>query len=530
MKLLDGLGMTLYHMGDYKIAMYKVDASRRLSEELKDSLSIAESWQNIGTINQYIGNASLALSNYKKAGIYYHALGNLNGEIEMEINRAAIYFIQGKYNQVETLLLNAESKSEILNFLGERSTIYLNLAKLYDITKPSKAFNYYKKAYQYASLKGKNATRIDASIGLVNHLMQLDNIDAAEKIIEELERLVISDGKKDYFAEYYDLLSEIHKIKGDFEGAFAYSQKASINRNQIYLQGERSQDLMTSLEIADRERKLLKEQIKRQVTEARLRNIQIWSMAIVITVLLLTIFLIKKNQRMKREEKIRELRHETEINDLVYESELKFLESALELEEDVRKKIGRDLHDNLGSKLAVAQMTADNLTGKLTKTSEQYRILAEMSSLLDESCSDLRSISHDLVGEELRNESLNLAVENICKIFPDNFHIEFIPIGKSYPLSLNVKKNLLSTIRLLIDNVIRHSQASKVSLQIFYHDDMLNVELEDNGVGFDKEYVNLNGIGLRNAYVRMSNIGGNIEVDSRKNHGTIVSISIPSKI
>lgn len=341
--------------------------------------------------------------------------------------------------------------------------------------------------------------------------------------------MIISGDRKEYFAEYYDLLSEIHKIKRDFEGAFTYSQKASINRNQIYIDGEKSQDMMTSLEIADRERKLLKEQIKRQVTEARLRNIQVWSMAIVIAVLLLTIFLIKKNQRMKREEKIRELRHETEINDLVYESELKFLESALELEEDVRKNIGRDLHDNLGSKLAVAQMTADSLIGKLTKASEQYRILTEISSLLDESCSDLRSISHDLVGEELRNESLNLAVENICKIFSDNFHIEFIPVGKSYPLSLNVKKNILSTIRLLIDNVIRHSQATKVSLQVFYHDDVLNIELEDNGVGFEKDYVNLNGIGLRNAHERMSNIGGNIEVNSRKNNGTIVSISVPSK-
>lgn len=176
MKLLDGLGMTLFHMGDYKMAMYKVDASRRLSEELKDSLSIAESWQNTGTINQYIGNASLALSNYKKAGIYYRTLGNLNGEIEVEINRAAIYFIQGKYNQAESLLLNAKSKSETLNFLGERSTIYLNLAKLYDITRPSKAFYYYEMAYKYASQKGKDATRIDAAIGLVNHLIKFNGI------------------------------------------------------------------------------------------------------------------------------------------------------------------------------------------------------------------------------------------------------------------------------------------------------------------------------------------------------------------
>ena len=75
-------------------------------------------------------------------------------------------------------------------------------------------------------------------------------------------------------------------------------------------------------------------------------------------------------------------------------------------------------------------------------------------------------------------------------------------------------------------NIAKHSGATEVRLQVFYHEDELNVELEDNGNGFDTVKKS-NGIGLKNAKERIRSIRGTIEISSVFGKGTSISISIP---
>lgn len=521
MKILDGLGMSQFHLGDYKTALHNIDRSRVLAEKLEDSLAIAHSWQNRGTINQYLGYSALALKEYQKAEEFFRSTGNVNGIIDCEINSASIYLIQGRYDSAEKLLLEALEQTLENNFNDNRSVIYLNLGVLYDESGNPKAQEYFLKAFKYGEESNKVETRIEGALGVVSYLLEHGKAREADSYLTLLEDLILKERRTKYYADYYYIKSDYAQLNGNFEEAYMYSQKSIRLRDSIYAETGIARDLQVSLQIADQEKKALSEELKRKEAESNVNRLLFWIAIIVIVFLLIVVLVIRKNQRIRREVKIRELKFEAEISGILYQSELKYLEGNLEL----RKKIGRDLHDHLGSKLAVAQMRIDTLSRDETNAKKE---LEEISALLEQSCTDLRTISHDLVNQTLEDGTLNQAIKVLCDSMPQNdkFQIYFEPIGNTYAVEILVKRNLVATISLLIGNIVKHSGATEVRLQIFYHEDELNVELEDNGNGFDTVKKS-NGIGLKNAKERIHSIRGTIEISSASGKGTSISISIP---
>jgi signal transduction histidine kinase len=254
------------------------------------------------------------------------------------------------------------------------------------------------------------------------------------------------------------------------------------------------------------------------------------TLAVIVSILLLLIYYIKKSHRINQEKRLQEQRFETEMKDMVYESEIRFMENNLALEEAIRTRIGRDLHDHLGNRLAAAQVTLETIEARLMKDPGYCaEKLVRAIDLINQACNDVRSLSHDLVAEELTNNSLNSALKTLCDtvVVPETgIEVLFNAIGEPFPMSMAIKKNILATIGILVDNTMRHAQASQLSLQLFYFHDSLNITLDDNGIGIT-ETDNHEGIGLKNAQKRIKQLGGIFEINSRKNDGTSISISIP---
>jgi two-component system NarL family sensor kinase len=529
LKFFDGLGLTLYHLGQSKKALYYLDNSLNLAEKIKDSLALAKCYQNKGILHEYLGYSSLALDYFTKAERIYHLQSNTNGEIDIQINKASVYLLQGRTELAQKLLLDAEHKSLGIGFNDNLSTIYLDLGQIYANENPSLAYNYFRKAHEYSTTLDKINVRIESIFGIITYHLQRKEIRQAEFWIMKLDVLIKAQNPY-YYQQYYDFLSQVYKLQEDYEKAFSFSQKSLAIKDSLDEQTNHAKELLTSLELSRKEKKLLAEQLRRKTNEAIFQKIITGVLVVAVVVLLLLIFYIKKSQRIYREKKIQEQNFEAEIKDLVYESEIKFMESSLALEEDIRTRIGRDLHDHLGNKLAAAQITLDNIEKILIETPE-INVLPKLKSAIDlisQACNDVRGISHELVAEELKKNSLNDAIRNLCDmVLPETeMELSFTPVGEPYALSMIVKKNILATVSLLIDNTIRHSKATRISLQIFYHLDSLNLSLDDNGVGFAQNESS-NGIGLKNARNRISLIGGIFDITSKKNDGTSITISIP---
>ncbi len=208
-----------------------------------------------------------------------------------------------------------------------------------------------------------------------------------------------------------------------------------------------------------------------------------------------------------------------------------FLEESLKLETEIRQRIGRDLHDQLGSKLAVIQIRLESIIKKIFSKNKEIGQLNEIIDLVDNSCKELREVSHDLITHDFSIYGLDKSLENHCRNISNSgqLNINYSLIGTPYTTSPNVKKHLHATIILLIDNIIQHANAQNASLQLYYHDDCINVELDDDGIGFDPCMNQTNGVGITNAKSRVEKLGGTIEISSKKKQGTFISISIPTK-
>ena len=117
------------------------------------------------------------------------------------------------------------------------------------------------------------------------------------------------------------------------------------------------------------------------------------------------------------------------------------------------------------------------------------------------------------------------------KISPDGrlkINLEVVGLDRGGRLPATIENVLFRVVQEMVQNILKHAQATEVTLQIVRHADELTVLVEDNGVGFDPSTLGLYaGIGLKNIESRMAFLGGRVEVDSQPGHGTTITLEVP---
>ena len=202
-------------------------------------------------------------------------------------------------------------------------------------------------------------------------------------------------------------------------------------------------------------------------------------------------------------------------------------QKIIETLEEERHRIAQDLHDDVGATLATAKGFLSTLT-KSVESKEKYPFLLDSQHLLDKASDDLRLISHNLMPKNFQKLGLSLVLEEtIRKISkPDGIQFDYIKIGQERKLSESIEIQLFRIATELLNNVLKHSQASEATLQLIYHEDYLNLIVEDNGQGFEANQAKNQG--FKNIESRVNLINAEISIDSNIN-GTIVVVEMPYK-
>jgi len=199
--------------------------------------------------------------------------------------------------------------------------------------------------------------------------------------------------------------------------------------------------------------------------------------------------------------------------------------AIFEGEQTERIRIARDLHDSIGQMLAVVKMRLSS------NTSEEPENKTIITNLLDKTITEVRSISHNLIPEDLNFGAIR-ALENLCTQ---------MGVDGGIKVSLKVDDNVraqqinpefgLSLYRIVqevLSNMIKHSDASEINMDITQRAGMMNLLLADNGKGFDTSLIaQSSGIGWRNIYARVALLNGTIQVRSENLSGTTIQITIP---
>lgn len=229
------------------------------------------------------------------------------------------------------------------------------------------------------------------------------------------------------------------------------------------------------------------------------------------------IFLIAVYRRKQQEYVANQLKMEEN-----FRKEL--LSAQLEMQELTFKSLSQELHDNIGQVLSLAKLNMSLIDSK--NSPEIAENVDQTKTLLNNAISDLRDISKTLntsyVSEKDLSESIQRELTMLERV--RKFKTSFTQSGPAVELSPDVRLIIFRVLQECCNNAVKHAQASTLTIEIKNSHELLEINIRDNGIGFEKNTEK--GVGMYNMENRMNMINGKFEVNSIKNMGTHIRLSL----
>ncbi len=235
-------------------------------------------------------------------------------------------------------------------------------------------------------------------------------------------------------------------------------------------------------------------------------------------------FLLYRNFRNRQ--KLQQLR----INELETEKQLEATEAVLKGEEQERTRLAKDLHDGLGGMLSGIKYSFTTMKENLIMTPDNQQAFARSMDMLDSSIKEMRRVAHNMMPETLVRFGLDTALNDFCNDINTsgalnvNYHsagLETIEFDQTFNITI------YRIIQELINNIMKHAQATSAIVQVIKTDKKITFTVEDNGKGFDISILNSSkGIGWTNIKNRVEFLKGTLDITSREAEGTSVQIEI----
>jgi PAS domain S-box-containing protein len=223
---------------------------------------------------------------------------------------------------------------------------------------------------------------------------------------------------------------------------------------------------------------------------------------------------------------------ETRIRD--YQEKLRSV--ALELsrtEEQERRRLATDLHDNVGQILALVLIKLGAL--RESASSGQAGTVNEIRQLIAQTIRYTRSLSFELSPPILYELGFEAAVEWLGEQIQEKtgIHLKVSADRSPKPLNDEIRVLLFQLVRELLDNMVRRAKPNNISVVISRNGSSMRVTIENDGVevdlGAESPLPSPNGLGLFSIRERLQHLGGSLEVESGLGHGTRMSLAAPLK-
>jgi signal transduction histidine kinase len=202
----------------------------------------------------------------------------------------------------------------------------------------------------------------------------------------------------------------------------------------------------------------------------------------------------------------------------------------LEITERERRRIGLDLHDDLGQRLSGLALMTKGLERKLTaRGAREVREAAKIHELVQQALNHTRDLAHDLATLELPERDLSAALDGLARHTTELFGITcgFEAQGKIPPLDPAVVSQLCKITQEAVTNAIKHAKTNQVEIGLANGSDKLVLTVRNNGRPFPDLKGHSTGMGLRIMNYRASLIGASLEIESTGRKGACLTCSLP---
>jgi signal transduction histidine kinase len=201
------------------------------------------------------------------------------------------------------------------------------------------------------------------------------------------------------------------------------------------------------------------------------------------------------------------------------------LQSRIEIQEETFKNISQEIHDNIGQVLSLVKLNLNALSPQQEADKER---LSSTIGLVSKSIKDLRDLAKSINTDYVSGIGLSNAIRQQLVILQKsgNYETPFEVHGDAANLTKQDELILFRVVQEVLNNIVKHAEASVISTELFYTHNELVVRIADNGKGFNINEA-ASGLGLSNMRSRILLIKGQFSITSAPGRGATVLITVP---
>ncbi len=507
-------GNVYLKQGDYTKALKNYLQALKVWEEFGPKKNIAIVYGNIGIIYTYEKNYAEAIKSELFALQLYQQIGKSERAIAICYNNIAnIYFTQHNYAEA---LTNSERALKIREQIGDKASIANSYNYIGAITGSQGNHAAALKSF-LASLKIYE--EIGNKLGIASEYNNIGNVFINQRNYNEARKNYLAAlqvdkeiGDKKGLSEAYSGLAELSDSIGDYKNAYMYHMLFSAFKDSLLNESSNKQiiEMMTKYETEkkDKEIAILNSENKIKDAEVKKQIIIKYSAFLLATSILGMAFIGFRNIRIKNKA------------------------AQLAKANEIRQKISRDLHDEIGSGLTSISMICVQSEAKM-ECKENVAML-EMSDAVKTQSRQVTEKLRELVWatnpENDTLEAMLFYMRNYVPKYLDKASIDYslnLP-DDAPPIKLenDISRNLIFVLKEALNNSVKYSGASKVEVLLSINENKkFNFKIEDNGKGIDYNSMPVHHSGLGNMRKRIEEIKGKFEIVSEKGSGTRIEIS-----
>lgn len=521
------IGSALHHQQrlDSAIGHYLLAAER--FEKRQDSMQLGKVYNNIGIVFTTLRNYAQAVKYVKLSMAYRAGLSDSNAIATSLISLGNIKLALTEWDSADFYFKKGlEINEKIGNRLGVLHG-YNNIANAaYYGGDYHRAFVNFDKALKLAFEVNDSIelSRMNANMGW--SLLSLNRADEALPYFQKGLEIALKIDALEIKEVAYSGMSDYYLAIKDFEKALDYYSKSRdvadriLNAKQI----QQIQELRARYETEKKEGEIIR--LDRENTEAKLKlaRQRSWLVGTILGVIMLAgliwFFYYQRQQRIKSELAQKELLHKKDL-----------LRSTLLAQEEERQRIAKDLHDGLVQDLAVVKMGLERVKSATHLDEVGLDLIKMQIQRVDQAADDARSLSHQMMPRALEEAGLAVALEDMLKkvLTAHNISYSFETFGMDdQRFERQIEVGIYRIAQEMVNNIIKHSGAKKVFVQLIKTQSHLILHLEDDGEGFEPQLAQRSqGIGMGNILSRASLVNGEVNFEALGQNGTAANVRVP---
>lgn len=526
---LNNIGLIYWNKGETEKAIDHYIRSTGIFEKINDMIGLGNTYNNIGLILQEDDQYAKSLRYYRQAL-----------QIQRKINHT--YGIAASYSNIGQLYLTGipQDYDSALYYLELSIPLKQELKDQYGLARTYHSIgdihlkqNRFDQALHYMQMTLKLQLAIKNAEGYTSTYFNISGLYSKQK--DHRTQLIYLDSAETFATANDDrtLLWKIYREKaralskvGSFEAAYPYWVRYTELKDSLINveRSEKVEELETRFRTAEQEKELSAKQSALAQAQLKVENRNKWLIGLasgLFSLILLGTLLFQTYRRRIQDEKYAAVILERERG----------LKAMIQATEDERKRIAKDLHDGIVQTLTGLSLRLQKQFSALKADPEQQKRFADSQAMLNESISEVRTISHQMMPRVLGEMGLIPAIEDMLGKSLGNTDIKFeFEHHKVENIRFveNVEVGLYRICQELINNIIKHSGANAVSVQLLKTGSHLVLVVEDNGKGFTfGSETGRNGIGLTNITSRAKAMNGELNYQPSPEQGTVATIRVP---